>query len=433
MLFEKIAIIDENFEYRENMYLAVEGDKIAYIGAEKPQKDYGEVYDGTHRLVMSGFVNAHTHSPMTLLRGYAENLPLDRWLNEKVFPFEDRLNDERAYYGTMLSVAEMLAGGTTSFSDMYFFHNGVLGAVKDSKAKMNFSRSIVSFCDENFFDNERVRETLDAWKNFHNTENGRIKVDFSLHAEYTNVYSMIEQFGEFTKNEKKLHANHIHVSETLSEHENCKKKYGKTPTRLFADAGILDVPTVFAHCVYVEPDDIEILREKGVSVAHCPASNLKLGSGVCDTKALLDAGVNVAIGTDSASSNNGLNMLREMYLAALLPKGIGKKADVLSAAEVLKMATVNGAKAQLRFDTGLIKEGYKADLVVIDTDKPNMHPMFDALSNIVYSCEKSDVVMTVVDGNVLYKDGEYTTIDIEKVKYEVDSTVKQVVSEVQNG
>lgn len=431
MLFKNITLLDENFNIQNNMYVATCGEKIAYIGKEQPQGDFGEEYDGKNKVLLPGFVNAHTHSPMTLLRGYAENLPLHRWLNEKVFPFEDRLNSDRAYFGTMLSIAEMLSGGTTSFSDMYFFQDGVLRAVKDAEAKVNFSRSIVSFADGDFLEDSRVREALEAVEKYHNTENGRIKVDMCLHAEYTNTYSMIKQFGEYTKGKGLI--NHIHVSETKSEHEECKKKYGKTPTELFYDAGVLESPTVFAHCVWIEENDREILKNKGATVAHCPASNLKLGSGVCDIYALLEKGVNVAIGTDSASSNNGLDSFREMYLAALLPKGIRGQADIISPKENIKMATLNGAVAQGRFDTGLIKEGFRADLTVIDTDKPNLYPDFDILNNIVYSAEKSDVVLTMVDGEVLYKNGEFSTIDIEKIGFEVNRTVKEVVREVQNG
>lgn len=432
MLFEKITIVNENFEIEENMYVGTSGDKIAYVGKEKPAEDFGEVYNGDKKVLLPGFVNAHTHSPMTLLRGYAENLPLDRWLNEKVFPFEDRLNSDRAYFGTMLSIAEMLSSGTTSFSDMYFFQEGVMRAVKDSHAKTNFSRSIVSFTDDiDFLKDERVKEAIEAVEKYHNTENGKIKVDMCLHAEYTNTLSMIEQFGEYTKGKGLV--NHIHLSETKAEHENCKKKYGKTPARVFADAGILDSPTVFAHCVHIEESDRDLFLEKGVTVAHCPASNLKLGSGVCDTFALLQKGINVAIGTDSAASNNSLDMLREMYLASLLPKGMSGKADIVSPKEIIKMATVNGAIAQGRFSTGLIKEGFKADITVLDMSSPNMYPDFDILSNIVYSGSKSDVVLTMVEGEVLYKDKEFTTIDVEKMGYEVSKLVREVVKEVQNG
>lgn len=430
MLFKNISIINENLELQNNMYVGVEGDKIDYIGTQKPQKDYGDEYDGNKKLLSAGFVNLHTHSPMTLLRGYAENLPLQSWLNDRVFPFEDRLNCDRAYCGTMLSIAEMLSCGTTSFTDMYFFGDGVMKAVIESGAKINFGRSIVSFADEDIEKNDRFQEGVYLTEKYHNTQNGRIKIDMSLHAEYTNTLSIIEQFGEYTKGRGQI--NHIHLSETKSEHNACKEKYGKTPARLFADAGVLDSPAILAHCVWVEDDDIDIFAEKGATVAHCPASNLKLGSGVCNTYKMLEKGVNVGIGTDSAASNNGLDIMREMYLAALLPKGIQNRADIITTQDVYKMATVNGYKAQGRTDCGVIKEGYKADLIVIDLDKPNMYPDFDVLNNLVYSANKGDVVLTMVDGNVLYKNGEFTTIDVEKVGAEVSRLVREVEKEVQS-
>ncbi len=428
MLFCNIGLIDENFDYKQNMFVGTLGDRIDYIGAEKPERNYGEEYNGSRKVLIPGLVNAHTHSPMTLLRGYAENLPLDRWLNERVFPFEDKLNCDRAYYGTMLSIAEQLKSGTTSSSDMYFFQDGVLRAVKDAKAKTNFSRSLVSFGDADFNNDDRVKEALEAVEKYHMTENGRIKIDMCLHAEYTNTLKFIEQFGEYTKGRGLI--NHIHLSETKSEHENCKKKYGKTPARVFYDAGVMDTPALFAHCVWIEPSDIELLKEKNASVAHCPASNLKLGSGVCDTYALIEKGVNVAIGTDSAASNNGLDMMREMYLAAILPKGINNKADIVTPKQILKMATRNGAIAQGRDDCGLIKEGYKADLVVLDMNSPNMFPDYDVVNNIVYSANSSDVALTMVDGETLYRNGKFKYIDIEKVGYECNRIVREIVKEV---
>ncbi|MGN0539258.1 MAG: amidohydrolase [Candidatus Fimenecus sp.] len=428
MLFKDISIIDEELNVKNNMYVGVSDGKIEYVGEEKPQKNYGEEYDGRKKLLSPGFVNLHTHSPMTLLRGYAENLPLDRWLNDRVFPFEDKLNCERAYYGTMLSIAEMLSSGTTSFTDMYFFGDGVMKAVIESGAKTNFGRSIVSFADEDIFKNDRFCEGVYLTEKYHNTENGRIKIDMSLHAEYTNMLSIINQFGEYTRGRGQI--NHIHLSETKAEHDACKEKYGKTPARLFYDAGIMNSPAIFAHCVWVEDSDIDLFAEKGATVAHCPASNLKLGSGVCNTYKLLQKGVNIGIGTDSAASNNGLDIMREMYLAAILPKGVCNRADIVTPRDVFKMATVNGYKAQGRADCGVIKEGFKADLVVFDLDKPNMYPDFDVLNNIVYSADKTNVVMTMVDGRVLYKNGEFMTVDVEKIGYEVSRLVRQVESEV---
>jgi len=428
MLFKNISIIDENFDLKENMFVGTSGDVIDYIGEAKPEKDYGEQYDGNRKVLLPGFVNAHTHSPMTLLRGYAENLPLDRWLNERVFPFEDRLNCDRAYWGTILSIAEMLMCGITSYSDMYFFTDGVMRAAVDAKSKVNYSRSIVSFDDTPFLENDRAKEGIYAVEKYHNTENGRIKVDMCLHAEYTNTLKTIEEFGEYTRGRGLI--NHIHLSETKSEHEACKEKYGKTPARLFYDAGIMDSPSMFAHCVWVEDGDIELFKEKGATVVHNPASNLKLGSGVCDTYKLFESGVNVALGTDSASSNNSLDMIKEMHLAAILPKGIWNKAEIVTPKQVLKMATRNGALAQGREDCGLIKEGFKADLCVIDLNKANMYPDYDVINNLVYSASKSDVVLTMVDGDVLYRDGEFKYIDVEKVGFECNRIVKEVVKEL---
>ena len=428
MLFKNISIINENFELKENMYVGVLGDRLDYIGETEPEKDYGEAYDGNRKVLLPGFVNAHTHSPMTLLRGYAENLPLDRWLNEKVFPFEDRLNPDRAYFGTMLSIAEMLACGTTSFSDMYFFTDGVMKAVKQARAKINYSRAITSFDDTPFSENAKVKESIYAVDTYHNTENGRIRIDMSLHAEYTNTLKNIEAFGEYTKGRGLV--NHIHLSETKSEHESCKQKYGKTPARLFYDAGVMDSPCLFAHCVWVEDGDIELFREKGATVANNPASNLKLGSGVCDTYKLLESGVNVALGTDSVSSNNSLDMIKEMYLAAILPKGIWNRAEIVTPKQVLKMATRSGALAQGRGDCGLIKEGFKADLCVIKLNGANMFPDYDVINNIVYSASKADVALTMVDGEVLYKDGEYKYIDVEKIGFECNRIVGEVIKEL---
>ena len=195
----------------------------------------------------------------------------------------------------------------------------------------------------------------------------------SLHAEYTNKLSIIEQFGEYTNG--KDYINHIHLSETKAEHESCKEKYGKTPARLFYDAKVFNSPTILAHCVWVEDEDMDIFKEMGVTVAHCPASNMKLGSGFCNTYKLLQKGVNIGIGTDSAASNNGLDIMREMYLAALLPKGVNNQADIVTPQDVYKMATVNGAKALGLNDALYIEEGAKADLMLIDLLKPNMQPI----------------------------------------------------------
>ncbi len=429
MLFSDISVLDDTFHCQAHKYVATEGNKIAYVGDEMPEGDFGEIYDGHNRFLMSGLVNAHSHAAMTLLRGYAENLPLDRWLNERVFPFEDKIQNEDAYYSTMLAIAEMLRTGTTSFTDMYFFSEYVLKAVGESGIKCNFSRAITSFSDCNISEIPSFRESETLVKTYHNAFDGRIKIDMSLHAEYTNRRMVIEQFAESVKAHN-LRA-HVHLSETEKEHEECKQRHGGlTPTELFQACGVFDVPTTAAHCVWVTDSDMDILKAKGVTVATNPASNLKLGSGVCNTYAMLRKGINVALGTDSVASNNNLDMFKEMYLCALLPKGVYRRPDIVSERDVLKMATQNGYFAQGRTDCGMVKAGNRADLIVVDLDTVHMCPHNDTVNNLVYAASGEDVLLTMADGKVLYKDGVYTTIDIEKVKHEVEARTKRIQNEV---
>lgn len=429
MLFSDISVLDASFHCKPHQYVATEGKKIVYIGDEKPEGDFGELYNGHNRLLMSGLCNAHSHAAMTLLRGYAENLPLDRWLNERVFPFEDKIQNEDAYYSTLLAIAEMLRTGTTSFTDMYFFSEHVIKGVGESGIKCNFGRAITSFSDCDISEIPSFRESEKLVKTYHNAFEGRLKIDMSLHAEYTNRRTVMEQFAESVKAHG-LRA-HIHLSETEKEHEECKQRHGGlTPTELFAACGVFDVPTTAAHCVWVTDSDMDILKEKGVTVATNPASNLKLGSGVCNIYALLKKGINAALGTDSVASNNNLDMFREMYLCALLPKGFYRRPDVVSERDVLKMATQNGYAAQGRTDCGTIEVGNRADLIVVDLDTVHMCPHNDTVNHLVYAASGADVLLTMADGKVLYKDGAYTTIDIEKVKREVEARTERIQNEV---
>ncbi len=429
MLFSDISVLDASFHCKPHQYVATEGKKIVYIGDEKPEGDFGELYNGHNRLLMSGLCNAHSHAAMTLLRGYAENLPLDRWLNERVFPFEDKIQNEAAYYSTLLAIAEMLRTGTTSFTDMYFFSEHVIKAVGESGIKCNFGRAITSFSDCDISEIPSFRESEELVKTYHNAFDGRLKIDMSLHAEYTNRRTVMEQFAESVKAHG-LRA-HIHLSETEKEHEECKQRHGGlTPTELFAACGVFDVPTTAAHCVWVTDSDMDILKEKGVTVATNPASNLKLGSGVCNIYALLKKGINAALGTDSVASNNNLDMFREMYLCALLPKGFYRRPDVVSERDVLKMATQNGYAAQGRTDCGTIEVGNRADLIVVDLDTVHMCPHNDTVNHLVYAASGADVLLTMADGKALYKDGVYTTIDIEKVKREVEARTERIQNEV---
>ncbi len=427
MLFKNITVIDENFDVQNNMYVGVRDKYIEYVSDDMPDADYGDVYDGTGKVMLPGFVNSHSHSAMTLMRGYGENMALSDWLNKKIFPFEDKLSGEAVYWASMLAMAESVRFGIVSSTDMYYFCDYVAKAVIDAGAKANISRSITHFDDGDLWGTDRFIEAVTFYREYNGAADGRIKSDMSIHAEYTTTPAAVAQLAEYTH---EINANmHVHLSETKSEHEECKQRHnGLTPAQYFNSLGMFETPCVAAHCVWIEGEDYDIFKNKGVTVAVNPVSNLKLASGVCDVSKLLDKGINVAIGTDSVASNNSLNFIEEMKFFALATKGFTGNPAVISPKQVLEAATYAGAKAQGRHDTGLIKEGFRADIVILDTDKPYMYPVHNMLNNIIYSASGNDVVLTMCDGKVLYQDGEYMTIDIEKTIFEVQKHTQKILS-----
>ena len=416
MLFRNIDLLDEQFQLRRGQYVGVKDGVIAYIGETAPVEDYGEVYDGRHRLLLPGFYNVHSHAPMTLLRGYAENLPLQRWLNERVFPFEDKLSDESAYYGTQLAIAEMLASGTVSFSDMYFFLDGMTKAILESGIKCSLSRGLTVFDDSDYEQTAAYRDNLRLLDEWNGMNGGRLLADLCIHGEYTSTPKVVEAVAAQAK--ARGARMHIHLSETQAEHEECKQRHGMTPAAYMRARGVFDVPTTAAHCVWLEGEDFDILKAHGVTVACCPASNLKLASGYANVPRMLDMGINVALGTDGAASNNNLNILQDLYLFAVAYKGYFHDSTLITPAQALYAATRAGALSQGREDSGRLAVGCKADLCVINTDTPQFTPMTDAACNVVYAAQGADVCLTMVDGEVLYRDGEFKTIDIEKAKAE---------------
>ncbi|MCQ4638464.1 amidohydrolase [Anaerovorax odorimutans] len=425
MLFNNITIIDENFQAAENMYVGIDGQTITYISKEAPKKAFGRVYDGKGKLLMSGFVNTHAHSPMTLMRGYGENLALQDWLNKKIFPFEAKLTGEAVYWATMLAMAESIRFGIVSTTDMYYFSEAMVKAIEESGAKNNISRSITCFDDSDLFDLDGAKEMKALYENHHNGADGRIKVDMSIHAEYTSTPKVVRQMAEYTSS---IGANmHVHLSETQTEHEECKQRHGMTPAAYFNKLGLFDTPATAAHCVWIEGEDFDILKEKGVTVASNPVSNMKLASGVCNVPKLLDKGIRVSLGTDSVASNNSLNFIEEMKYLATAAKERLKDPTAVTPAQALQAATRAGALSQGRDDCGLLKTGYRADLIVLDISGPHMHPIHDLCNNVVYSASGSDVIMTMADGKILYENGRYFTIDLEKTIYEAGRATKKIL------
>ena len=413
------------FRCLENAWLGIDGDTIDYIGTEKPQAPYDQEKDMTDRLLLPGLINCHNHSPMVLLRGVGSDLSLQEWLFGKIMPIEDKLTAEDIKVGNQLALLEMLSTGTTSYSDMYFEPQTAVENALACGIKANISRPVQCFDkDERYEDNFRVKQSLQLFKDFHGAGEGRVRIDFSVHAEYTCFEHIV---GPYSAACKELGGRmHIHLSETKKEHDECVEKYGKTPARWFYDLGTFDSPTFAAHCVWVTEEDMALMLEKGVSPVHNPTSNMKLGSGFAPVQRMLDLGLNVALGTDGAASNNNLNMLEELHLAAVLHNGYHRDPTILKPAQLLAMATRNGARLQGREDTGELAVGKKADIIALDLTRPHMVPNFDPLALTVYSAQGGDVVMTMVDGKILYENGEFLTLDADKILHEADAAARRL-------
>ncbi len=429
ILIKDVDLIDEGFGVKRGMYLGIGGGKIDYIGKEMPAGEYAATVDGRRKLACPAFYNTHTHLPMVLLRGYAENLALSDWLNKRVFPFEAQLTGEDIYNAALLAAAEMLRFGCVSATEMYFSLPHLFKAARESGVKMNASNAIICFDNENFEGLKEYAEYKECLSDTELMSDKRFKLDMAIHAEYTSNPVVVKKASDMAR-EYGLNMQ-LHLSETKAEHEECKARHGGlTPAAYFEKHGAFDVPCTAAHCVHLEGEDFEILARKGVTAANNPISNLKLASGFADVKRMLAAGINVALGTDGAASNNNLNLFEELKLFATLNKALSGDPTLITPAQALYAATRAGALSQGRKDCGLIKEGFSADLFLLDTDKPYMCPEHDLLSNLVYSAQGSDVVMTVCDGQILYRDGEFTTIDIEKARYETQTRAFMIAEKI---
>ncbi len=412
----------------KNAYIGIEDDTIIYVGIERPVDSYDEEKDMSGKLIFPGLVNAHTHNPMTLVRGIGSDLPLLEWL-DIVMPIEDSFTAEDNMTGSRLAWMEMLASGITSCSDMYEYPECTIEDIQRMGVKINMGRGVLSF-DENeaALDNPRVLETIELFKKYDGRANGRIKVDFAIHAEYTCKEKTVREFSKICKDHGTRM--HVHISESPKEHADCIERYGKTPTQWFYDLGLFENPVFGAHCVQLTKEDMDIFKKAGATVVHNPTSNLKLASGIAPIQTYLDMGINVALGTDGAASNNNLNMIEEMHIASIVHKGYNHKPNIISPAQVLTMATINGATMQGRLDTGSIEVGKKADMAAIDLQKAHLQPHTDLFSTLVYAAQGSDVCMTMVDGKILYENGEYTTIDKEKTLFEFNKSCERLLKDI---
>ncbi len=428
ILFKNAKIVTlAKEEVLKNAFLSVADDKIEKISFSDIDGDFDEVIDCKGRTLLPGLYNTHTHVPMALLRSVGEGLSLSDWLHQKIFPAEDNLSPDIAYQGALLGIAEMIRFGTVSFSDMYFFSDKIAQAAIKAGIKANISRCLTMF-DENAdpANDTRVEEARALFKNYHNAGNGKIKIDVSVHSDYCSTLPLIRYAREMALlNSQRTH---IHLSETIKENDDCKKRYGKSPTQVFFDEGFFDVPGIAAHAVHLSEEDREILASKKIFAVHNPISNLKLASGMANLKSMRDRGIVVSLGTDGPASNNNTDLFEEMKAAALIAKIRDRDPIGISPYEILKLATINGALAQGRENCGMLKEGAKADIIMLDTNALHMLPNNDLFCDIVYSAKGQDVCMTMVDGEILYKDGEFLTLDIERIKEEACLAAKKLLS-----
>ncbi len=404
-LFKNCYTVTPDWDLLTEQCVLVEDGKISSIlpSAELNNKvqlpEQLEIIDCTDQLLIPGFVNAHCHVAMTLLRGYGSERALHQWLFDYILPFEDEMSGEDCYWGAKLGIAEMLASGITSFSDMYMFVWDITKAINESGIKAN----VCAFSDD-----------ADSFaKQLASLNTDKIRMDMAYHAVYTGNPKKLTNIVELA-DKYNCHVQ-VHVSETIKENEDWLNETGQTPTAYLADFNLFSHPTIAAHCVHLNDEDIEIMKKYNVHPCHCPSANLKLGSGIADVRKWLSADLKACIGTDGPASNNNLNMLEEIHFAAMLQKGLHRDPTCLTPKQVLKMATINGALAQGRTNTGSMEIGYAADLTLWDLRHAHTQPLNDVLCALVYSANASDLRMNMVDGEILYFDGEYKTIDLPEV------------------
>lgn len=411
--FTNGIILNKNFEI-EKTDVYVEENKIVAIG--NCDKEANETYDLNGNLLMPSFKNAHTHSAMTFARSYADDLPLQPWLYDMIFPMEAKLTGEDIYWLSQLAFLEYLTSGITACFDMYYFPEHM------AKASVDFGFRTVMTCGINNFKEsiEKLEEYYNKFNNYHEL----VSYKMGFHAEYT---TSLDRMKEISKLANKYNAPvFMHSSETESEVKECIEKYGMSPTKLFNEIGMFNYGGGAYHSVWVDDEDLEIYKNKNIWAVINAGSNCKLASGIAPVSKMLSKGINLAIGTDGPSSNNALDMFREMYLIAATQIINDKDASSTDANEILKMATIGSAKCMGLDNCDVIDVGKTADLVVIDMHKPNMQPINNITKNLVYSGSKDNVKMTMINGKILYDNGNFIDINIDEIYKKSQAVIDRI-------
>ncbi|WP_277542217.1 amidohydrolase [Haloarcula laminariae] len=398
----------------ERADVLVDQDRGDIVAVDDPGELSGDdELDAGDGLVVPGLVNAHTHVAMTLLRGYADDKPLDAWLQEDIWPVEAELTAEDVRVGAELGLVEMIRSGTTALSDMYFHVDEIAAAVEDAGLRAVLGHTAVTVAKDDEGARADMQASLDTALELDGAAGGRIRTTFQPHSLTTVGEEYLREFvPEAVEAGLPIH---LHANETTDEVDPLVDDHGVRPLEYADDVGLMGTDTFLAHCVHVDGTEIELLADSGTGAVHCPASNMKLASGTAPVQAMLDAGVTVGLGTDGAASNNDLDMFDEMRDAAMVGKLAADDASAVPAETAVEMATANGADL-LGFDSGRIEAGANADLAVVDLDATHLTPAHDLVSHLAYAARGSDVCHTVCDGTVLMRDREVTVLDERAVR-----------------
>lgn len=400
----------------------IEKDRIVSVGEAPAGFAADRVIDGEDRLVIPGLINCHTHSYMAFMRNVADDLSFMDWLFGTIDPIEQKMTDEDTYWGACLAIIEMMKSGTTCFNDMQMNIHQTTRAVKESGMRAVISRGLVGSGDDEAgaMRLRQAYEERDAAKDC-----DRLGFMLGPHAPYTCDDGFMRIVSEEAKkNHMRIH---VHLSESVSEIQQIQEKYGCTPIEMAQQNGLFDVPAIAAHCVQATDRDLDILKEKGVSVVTNPASNMKLGNGFAPVAAMLEKGINVCLGTDGAASNNSLNLFHELSLLTLIHKGVNKTPQCVSAREGFRIATINGARALgLEREIGSIEAGKKADLAILNLNTPSLTPRNNLIAGLSYSANGSEVETVIIDGKITMEDRKILTIDEELVYKKINEIISRM-------
>ena len=425
ILIKNALILSPNNFEEKKQSLLIKNDLIAEISDEIDESNVDKIIDGEGKVLLPGFVNTHTHLSMTLFRGLADDLSLDTWLNDHIWPMEANLNGDYCYAGALLGAVELIKSGTTTFSDMYFYMEDVARAVDEAGIRAVLSYGMIDFGDAERREAE-IKENLTLFENCNGMADGRIKVFFGPHSPYTASEELLIKVRQLA--DEYNMGIHIHVSETQKEINDVSEEKGLRPFEYLDKIGFLGPDVVAAHSVWLSDEEIEIIKKHDVKISHNPCSNMKLASGIAPVSKLMENDICVSIGTDGASSNNNLDLIEELKTASLLQKVSTLDPNVLNSHEAIAMGTSKGAEALgLADEIGSIEVGKKADIILIDTNSANMVPDSSTLtSNIIYSANGSNVDTTICNGKILMENKKLTVLDEQEIYDKAREAIKNL-------